>query len=76
MGGGNRLFGPCISLNRLFATLTILAIVGTLCACGRYGPPVRPTSSDVLRASPNALTAPAETPTLRGSAAERERAER
>ena len=28
-------------LQRLVAWLTLLAIAGTLCACGRYGPPKR-----------------------------------
>ncbi len=37
--------------HRLVAMLTILAIVGTLSACGRYGRPVRPTQVEAV-ASP------------------------
>jgi predicted small lipoprotein YifL len=34
----------------IVAWLTLLAIAGTLCACGRYGPPKR-TSTDTAAAS-------------------------
>lgn len=34
-----------ISAKRVLALLTILAIAGTLSACGRYGSPVRPKAS-------------------------------
>lgn len=32
---------PDHPVQRLVAWLTLLAIAGTLCACGRYGPPKR-----------------------------------
>lgn len=42
---------------RRAACLTLLAIVGTLCACGRYGPPKR-VDPPAPAASPTSAPAP------------------
>ncbi len=48
----------------LLAWLTILAIAGTLCACGRYGPPKRrtPEASETGAASDSAVPPAVTTP--------------
>ena len=40
------------------AMVTIAAIVGTLCGCGRYGPPKRPTAMETFTLVPSAPANP------------------